>query len=112
MTCRNVSCGEDEECKLIMGVQGCHPKPQVAQCSVEGYQYTTFDGQAFEFHGSCTYTLVQTCLDKLDVEPILIAAMGNYSEGRQLYMQVNKMQLRTSAAFPGKVEVMISQPST
>ncbi|KAK1895713.1 Alpha-tectorin, partial [Dissostichus eleginoides] len=46
-----------------------------------------------------------TCLDKLDVEPIWIAAMGNYSEGRQLYLQVNKMQLRTSAAFPGKVEV-------
>ncbi|XP_063735180.1 IgGFc-binding protein-like [Eleginops maclovinus] len=105
MTCRNVSCGEDEECKLIRGVQGCHPKPKVAHCSVEGSQYTTFDGQAFEFHGSCYYTLVQTCLNKLDVEPILIAAMGNYSEGRQIYLQVNKMQLRTSKAFPGKVEV-------
>ncbi|XP_071062157.1 IgGFc-binding protein [Pseudochaenichthys georgianus] len=105
MTCRNVSCGEDEDCKLIRGVQSCHPKPHVAQCSVDGYQYTTFDGHAFEFHGSCNYTLVQTCLDKLDVEPILIATMGNYSEGRQLYLQVNKMQLRTSTAFPGKVEV-------
>lgn len=115
VTCRNVSCGEDEECKLIKGVQGCHPKPKVARCSVDGSQYTTFDGQAFEFHGSCNYTLVQTCLNKLDVEPVFIAAQGNHSEGRQIYLQVDKMHFKMSAAFPGKIQVihvMISQPST
>nr|XP_046255484.1 IgGFc-binding protein-like isoform X2 [Scatophagus argus] len=106
MTCRNVSCGEDEECKLIRGVQGCHPKSKAAHCSVDGSQYTTFDGQTFEFHGSCNYTLVQTCsLKILDVVPVLITAQGNRSEGRQIYLQVNKMFLKTSAAFPGKIQV-------
>ncbi|XP_041798261.1 IgGFc-binding protein-like [Chelmon rostratus] len=106
MTCRNVSCREDEECKLIRGVQGCHPKPKVAHCSVDASQYTTFDGQAFEFHGSCNYTLVQTCsLKKLDMEPVLIAAQGSRSEGRQIYLQVNKKYLKASAAFPGKIQV-------
>ncbi|KAM9352917.1 IgGFc-binding protein-like [Symphorus nematophorus] len=106
MTCRNFSCEEDEECKLIRGVQGCHPKPKVVRCSVDGSQYTTFDGQAFEFHGSCNYTLVQTCsLKKLDVGPVLIAAYGNYSEGRRIYLQINKMYFQMSAAFPGKIQV-------
>ncbi|XP_059194717.1 IgGFc-binding protein-like isoform X2 [Centropristis striata] len=105
MTCSNVSCGEDEECKLIRGVQGCHPKLKVAHCSVDGSQYTTFDGQAFEFHGSCNYTLVQTCLNKLDVEPVLIAAQGSHSKGRQIYLTVNKMYFKTSTAFPGKIQV-------
>ncbi|XP_051261445.1 IgGFc-binding protein-like isoform X2 [Dicentrarchus labrax] len=106
MTCRNVSCGEDEECKLIRGVQGCHPKPKVAHCSVDGSQYTTFDGQAFEFHGSCNYTLVQTCsLKKLNVEPVLIAAQGNHGQGSEIYLQVNKMYFKTSAALPGKIQV-------
>lgn len=116
MTCRNVSCGQDEECKLLKGVQGCHPKPKVAFCSVDGSQYSTFDGQAFEFHGSCNYTLVQTCsLKKLDVEPVLIAAQGNYHEGRKIYLQVNKMYFQISAASPGKVQVisvMVTQLST
>ncbi|XP_071325188.1 IgGFc-binding protein [Trachinotus anak] len=106
MTCHNISCGEDEECKLIRGVQGCHTKPKVAHCSVDGSHYTTFDGQAFEFHGSCNYTLVQTCsLKKLYVEPVLIAAQGNHSEGRAIYLQVNKMYFKTSTAFPGKIQV-------
>ncbi len=107
MACRNVSCGKDEECKLIRGVQGCHPKPKVAHCSVHGSQYTTFDGQAFEFHGSCNYTLVHTCsLKKLDVGPVLIATQGNHSDGRQIYLQVNNMYFRISAAFPGKIQVI------
>ena len=92
MPCHNVSCGENEECKLIKGVQGCHPKAKVARCSVDRSQYATFDGQAFEFHGSCNYTLVQTCsIKKLHVEPVLIAAQGNHSERRQIYLQVNRL---------------------
>lgn len=107
ITCHHVSCGEDEECKLIKGVKGCHPRPKVARCSVDGAQYTTFDGQEFEFHGSCNYTLVQTCsLKKVDVKPVLIAAQGNHSEGRQIYVQVDDMYLKTTAAFPGKIQVI------
>lgn len=114
MTCRDVSCGENEECKLIRGVQVCHPKAKVAHCSVDGSQYTTFDGQAFEFHGSCNYTLVRTCsIKKLDVESVLIAAQGSYSEGRQIYLQANKMSFKMSTDYPGKIQVFcvrISQP--
>ncbi|XP_054869744.1 IgGFc-binding protein-like [Amphiprion ocellaris] len=106
VACRNVSCGEDEECKIIRGVQGCHPKPRVAQCSVDGSQYATFDGKDFEFYGSYNYTLVQTCsLQKADVEPVLIAARGNHSRGRQIYLQVNKMHFKASRAFCGKIQV-------
>ncbi|KAM6995326.1 IgGFc-binding protein [Tautogolabrus adspersus] len=106
MTCRNIFCGKDEECKLLRGVQGCYPKPKLARCSVDGSQYTTFDGRAFEFHGSCNYTLVQTCaLKKLDVEPVFIAAKQNHSKGRQIYLQVNKMYFEISAAFPGNILV-------
>lgn len=115
MTCHNISCGEDGECKLIRGVQGCHPKPKVAHFTVDRSQYTTFDGRAFEFHRSCNYTLVQmSSPKKLNVEPVLMASQGSHSEGRQIYLQVNKMYLKTSIAFPGKIQVIhviISQPT-
>uniref|UniRef100_A0A3Q3GMI2 IgGFc-binding protein-like n=1 Tax=Labrus bergylta TaxID=56723 RepID=A0A3Q3GMI2_9LABR len=107
VTCRNTFCGKDEECKLLRGVQGCYPKPKLARCSVDGSQYTTFDGRAFEFHGSCNYTLVQTCaLKKLDVEPVFIAAKQNHGKGRQISFQVNKMYFEISAAFPGTILVI------
>lgn len=107
MSCHNISCGEDEECKLIRGVHGCHPKAKVAHCSVVGSQYTTFDGQEFEFHGSCNYTLVHTCsLAKLDVESILVTAQGNNSEGRRIHLQVNQMSLKLSTEFPEKILVI------
>ncbi|XP_047196958.1 IgGFc-binding protein-like [Hippoglossus stenolepis] len=106
MTCHNVSCGEDEECKLIRGVQGCHPKPKVAHCSVDCSKYTTFDGRAFEFQGSCNYTLVQICsLKNLDVKPVVITAHGNHLEGRQINLQVNTMYFEASTVFPGKIQV-------
>ncbi|KAM3613584.1 uncharacterized protein V6R79_001825 [Siganus canaliculatus] len=107
VTCRAASCGQNEECKLVGGVQGCHPKSKVAHCSVDGSQYTTFDGQAFEFHGSCNYTLVQTCsLKRDDVEPLMIAAYGgSRNEGRQIYLRVSQMHLKTSATFPEKIQV-------
>lgn len=63
----------------------------MAHCSVDGSQSTAFDGQAFEFHGSCNYTLVQMGLNKVDAEPVLIAAQGDHSEGRHIYLQVNQM---------------------
>ncbi|KAM9852133.1 IgGFc-binding protein-like [Aulostomus maculatus] len=105
MTCHNISCGENKECKRIGGVQGCHPKAKVAHCSVDGTQFNTFDGQAFEFHGSCNYTLVQTCSLKMDVDPVLITAQGNHSEGRQIHLHVSNMSLKMSRDFPGKVQV-------
>lgn len=36
MAYHNVSGGEDEECQIIRGVEICHPKPEVAHCSVDG----------------------------------------------------------------------------
>ncbi|XP_028281769.1 IgGFc-binding protein-like [Parambassis ranga] len=106
VSCYSISCLGEEECKLIGGVQGCHPQPKEAHCSVSGSQYTTFDGKTFEFYGSCNYTLMWTCsLKKMGVEHVWIAAQGNQSHGRQIYMQINEMQFKISTEFPGKIQV-------
>uniref|UniRef100_A0A3Q3EKG2 VWFD domain-containing protein n=1 Tax=Labrus bergylta TaxID=56723 RepID=A0A3Q3EKG2_9LABR len=112
MTCRNTFCGKDEECKLLRGVQGCYPKPKLARCSVDGSQYTTFDGRAFEFHGSCNYTLVQTCaLKKLDVKPVFIAALQNHSKGRQISLQVNKIIHKLYCILYLKNHILVKIPN-
>ncbi|XP_061919145.1 IgGFc-binding protein isoform X2 [Entelurus aequoreus] len=106
LTCVDVPCSEQEECKLIEGIRGCHPKAKMTHCSINGSQYTTFDGWVFEFQGSCNYTLVQTCSPKdLDVEPLFISVLGNNSERKQIYLHVNNMTFKMSTAYPGKIQV-------
>uniref|UniRef100_A0A670JHY8 Fc fragment of IgG binding protein n=1 Tax=Podarcis muralis TaxID=64176 RepID=A0A670JHY8_PODMU len=59
--CQKVSCGAQEECRVENGMQGCH-SISCGKCSVAGgTQYLTFDGQTFNFFGSCTYTLAKVC---------------------------------------------------
>ncbi|KAJ6663498.1 hypothetical protein lerEdw1_009577 [Lerista edwardsae] len=59
--CQKVSCGVHEECKVKDGIQGCHPVG-CGTCSVTGGgRYLTFDGQSFNFPGSCAYTLAKVC---------------------------------------------------
>ncbi|KAM8825944.1 IgGFc-binding protein [Synchiropus picturatus] len=105
VACFSVSCGEDEECSFVGGVRGCHPKPKVADCSLDGTHYTTFDGQIFDFHGSCNYSLVETCRPKSSGGHLFIYTSGNYSLGRQISVQVKNMSLKISSDFPGFVQV-------
>nr|XP_057939674.1 IgGFc-binding protein [Doryrhamphus excisus] len=106
LTCVDVSCSEEEECKLVESVRGCHPKAKMGHCTINGSRYTTFDGREFEFDGSCNYTLVKTCsLMGLDVEPLLITVHGNESEGKRLYLQVGNITFKMSADYSGKIQV-------
>ncbi|KAM4703003.1 IgGFc-binding protein-like [Rhinophrynus dorsalis] len=57
--CQDHTCGINEECKVVNGIQGCHAK-DVGQCTASGnLHYLTFDGVMYDFQGTCTYTLVK-----------------------------------------------------
>uniref|UniRef100_A0A8C8VK49 VWFD domain-containing protein n=1 Tax=Pelusios castaneus TaxID=367368 RepID=A0A8C8VK49_9SAUR len=64
--CHDFSCGPNQECRVVDGVQKCHPVvPRTGTCHAAGDpHYLTFDGFPFDFQGNCTYVLAKSCVRK------------------------------------------------
>ncbi|XP_059389537.1 IgGFc-binding protein [Carassius carassius] len=61
VVCKRSSCGPYERCELVDGVHRCKPVRQ-AICEASGDpHYVSFDGLRFDFQGTCTYILSQSC---------------------------------------------------
>nr|XP_040022015.1 IgGFc-binding protein isoform X1 [Gasterosteus aculeatus aculeatus] len=59
--CKKFSCGSNEKCKVENGIQKCHPIGK-GVCHASGDpHYSSFDGRTFDFQGTCTYTLSESC---------------------------------------------------
>jgi len=59
--CEDYSCNLHEDCRLVDGVRGCHPK-ESGTCWASGDpHYSTFDGRTFDFQGTCNYTFSKYC---------------------------------------------------
>nr|XP_060640369.1 IgGFc-binding protein-like [Anolis sagrei ordinatus] len=85
--CQKVSCGAQEECKVEHGIRGCH-STGCGTCSVAGGTYLTFDGHAFNFPGSCTYTLAKVCSRDSDLAKFSVV-VENESLGASKVVQKN-----------------------
>ncbi|KAG8143303.1 hypothetical protein E2320_000560 [Naja naja] len=58
---RQKKCICRKECKIVKGVQGCHPLGYGKAIALGGPYFISFDGRHFEHYGSCTYALAQVC---------------------------------------------------
>ncbi|XP_053307527.1 IgGFc-binding protein-like [Spea bombifrons] len=61
--CHDAQCGPVEECKVVNGIRGCHPKTYGTSLAIGGRHYTSFDGLRFDFQGTSNYTLAKVVKD-------------------------------------------------
>ncbi|KAM7138223.1 IgGFc-binding protein-like isoform 7-T7 [Macrochelys suwanniensis] len=99
VVCKAFSCGAGEQCRVVDGVQKCHPFGS-ASCSASGHpHYLSFDGIPFDFQGTCTYILAKTCTDASHLTPFTISiekedwGTRNVSVAKLVSIQVYGMTL-------------------
>ncbi|XP_034384908.1 IgGFc-binding protein-like isoform X1 [Cyclopterus lumpus] len=106
--CNPVTCRKTEVCALKGGVRGCYPI-SYATCRGSGDpHYQGFDGQRFDFQGTCTYTLSKlTTVKSQDLEPFQVLVQ-NENRGRNKAVAYTKS---VSLTVFGNITVSMSRVS-
>lgn len=81
VSCKKTKCRQGETCKLVNGVNGCHPKEH-GKCVASGDpHYISFDGRRFDFQGTCVYVLAKVCNQKKGYLTPFTVTQGNEKYG-------------------------------
>uniref|UniRef100_A0A452ID49 VWFD domain-containing protein n=1 Tax=Gopherus agassizii TaxID=38772 RepID=A0A452ID49_9SAUR len=104
--CVAATCKHLERCGLVNGVRGCYPS-SYATCSVtRNLHYATFDGQRYDFQGTCRYQLTALCKKAEGLVDFEVYFQENNTSPLQI--KVYQTKLKISNQFPGKVLVSFS----
>ncbi|XP_069394027.1 IgGFc-binding protein isoform X1 [Paralichthys olivaceus] len=112
VSCQKAKCRSGEICKVANGVKGCHPEGQ-GKCVASGDpHYISFDGQRFDFQGTCVYVLAKVCDDDNGQLTPFTVTQGNekYGNGkvavtRSVAVEVYGFNIYIQQRMPWKVIV-------
>ncbi|XP_039369185.1 IgGFc-binding protein-like [Mauremys reevesii] len=101
--CVAAKCKRSERCGLVNGIRGCYPS-SYATCSVtRNLHYATFDGQRYNFQGTCHYQLTALCKKAEGLVDFEVYFQENSTAPVQI--KVYETDIRVSNQFPGKIMV-------
>ncbi|XP_066575344.1 IgGFc-binding protein isoform X4 [Amia ocellicauda] len=112
VACQVASCGPQEMCSVLDGVQRCHPKAY-STCSVSGHSHhLTFDKLSYDFQGACSYTLVTVSNSAAvnlpwfsvfaEKEHVMV---GKVSTTRSITVRVFGVSITLEKGFPWQIQM-------
>lgn len=117
MKCQPASCKAGEQCRVENGLQNCYPTGY-ATCSAAGYShYHGFDGQSFNFQGTCLYTFAGLSKKRNNLVDFQVlvqnSGQGSWSASlnKLVKVQVYGLEITVSWAHRGRVLVSLNEAS-
>lgn len=105
------SCPAGQQCRVVEGIRGCNPVNE-ATCMVSGDpHFVTFDGERFNFQGTCSYEMAGVSSNQTDMEHFSVILQNNGQDKKigsvvkVVEVQVNGNTIIISKDDPGAVVV-------
>lgn len=109
MSCSSITCSANEVCEVKGGYPSCVPKAvekKPGTCWAMGDpHYRTFDGQKFNFMGTCTYVIAKNC-GKDDHLPAFEVLAQNENRGS---LRVSYVTVVTVKVYGATITVVRSE---
>ncbi|XP_053123551.1 IgGFc-binding protein-like [Hemicordylus capensis] len=111
VTCQTASCLPGEKCQVQDGIQNCYPTGYGKGSSSGDPHYISFDGQKFDFMGTCIYQFSGLCEKRNILKDFLVLVQNDHrgsqsvSFTRAVEINAYSTAIVISREYPGKVMV-------
>ncbi|TFJ96904.1 histone deacetylase complex subunit SAP30L [Platysternon megacephalum] len=118
-SCEAAGCRTGEQCQVKKGFPNCYPTGYASCTAIGDPHYTSFDGQRFDFQGSCLYQLAGRCQEREELVDFQVLVQNDnrglraVSFTRAVEVQVYGVNITVSRDYPGRVlvnDVLINLP--
>ncbi|XP_048849978.1 IgGFc-binding protein-like [Brienomyrus brachyistius] len=79
ITCQETSCQNGEQCQVVNGIRDCYPISYATCMTYADPNYITFDGEQYNFQGSCVYQMASVCSKSVNLEPFEVLVQNDIS---------------------------------